>query len=112
MHDNWIVFWSLLIASMGIAGLLYATIVLEPQLQNITDAREAQDGTMVRIQGTVQSVKTQNDTARLTLAQQTIVQVIVEESINLSKNDCLIIQGKKTSFRNEPQITATRIRRC
>jgi DNA/RNA endonuclease YhcR with UshA esterase domain len=113
MHDNTLVAWALIISALGIAGLLFALIILEVPLTTIANATMAGDGAVVRVTGTVQRVQERGGMTIATISQPATIDVILDSNATaLSAGDCITVQGKKGSFNSQAQISASRIIKC
>ena len=112
MHDNWIIATALCVSALGIIGMMFALVFLELPESALPDARAMADGTPLRVRGTVTSINTRTNITTITITQPTTLTIIIRDNVTINKNDCIIVQGKKTSYKNNAQLEAEKIESC
>ena len=106
MHDNWLVAIALCVAGLGITVLMFTLMFYElPE-----DSIDAADGMPLRLRGNVTGVQERGNMTIITITQPTTIDVVLFEPVNAS--GCILVQGKKSTYRGDPQIAATKITRC
>jgi hypothetical protein len=110
MHDHWLVLLALCVAAAGMVGLLFVLTFLELPLTDIRTSEAMADGTPVRMQGEVVRVQQRGNISSLILRQPATIEVVIFGNVNAS--GCVIISGKRSSFKGQAQITASKIARC
>lgn len=111
MHDNWLIAISMTVASLGIVCLLFALIFLEVPESSIRVVAQELDGTPVRVKGAVKNVQYRNNMTIISLEQPATIDITLFEVVNIT-SDCVIAQGRKGSYKDTAQITATKIIKC
>jgi hypothetical protein len=112
MHDRWLIAFALCMSALGIVGLLFALIFMDIPLSTIPQARQADDGVMVRITGTVSDVR-RSGIPTITISQPATIDVILpDEAQDVPVGSCVIVQGKKTTYKGKEQVNAARILAC
>jgi hypothetical protein len=112
MHDTWLIFIALCMAALGVILLLFALIFMEVPLADISTAGAATDGSMVRVRATVLGTRPLGNETIITISQPQTIDVIIDDKLNISKEDCIYVRGKKESYKGAAQIAATRVSRC
>lgn len=113
MHDNWLIAIAMSIAGLGITMLLFALILIEPEQSTIDATALAQDNTPAHIKGTVQSIRLIGNKTLVTVSQPSKIDIIIEDTVlNITKNSCIDITGKKSSYNNKAQVIASKIKEC
>jgi hypothetical protein len=112
MQDSSLIAAALCVAACGMVALLFVVIFYEMPLADAAQVNEATEGAVLRTTGRALNVRSQGNMTRITLGQESTIDVTVFESAPVKKGDCIIVQGRKTSFHHRPQITATRIAQC
>jgi hypothetical protein len=91
--------------------MLFALIFMELPTSSILDAQAAADGTPVRMKGTVEQVQQRGNMTIITISQPSTIEITVFEEVNIT-SQCVVIQGKKGSYKGASQVTASRVERC
>jgi uncharacterized protein YdeI (BOF family) len=116
MHDNWLVASAMIISSVGIAGLLFALIVLAPQSYSFYETKALPDSAPVRVNGTVVAVREIGNRTLLTITQPSTIDIVVDDKAalhsSISTHDCIIIDGKKERYNGNVQIIPSKISSC
>ena len=115
MQDRHLVAIALIVSAVGFAGLLFALVILDVPMSTIPDAQGADDGTMMRITASVERVQTRGGMTIITISQPTTIDVTADgdlDTSSLAKGECVVIQGKKGSYNDRPQISASKIVKC
>lgn len=112
MQDRTLIAISLSVAALGMAVLLFAIIIYDLPLSTIPAALGSEEGTVLRLNATVRSVQHKGNITIIAIMQPATIDVTIFQDVNLTPGQCVIIQGRKSSFRNEPQLSATRVLLC
>ncbi|HIH24920.1 TPA: hypothetical protein HA251_07845 [Candidatus Woesearchaeota archaeon] len=112
MHDRWIIAISLCVSALGIAGLLFALIVMEPESYSLDEARALPDSAPIRVNGTVVAVRAIGNLTIITLTQPSTIDVSVDGELDVSHGDCIIVDGKKERYNGRVQVDTTRVELC
>lgn len=116
MHDNWLVASDMIVSGVGIAGLLFALIILAPQSYSFDETKALPDSAPVRVNGTVVAMREIGNRTLLTITQPSTIDIVVQDQTALhtpiNVHDCVIIDGKKERYNNNVQITPSKISLC
>lgn len=112
MHDNWIIALSLCVSGTGIAGLLIALIVMTPESYSFDETRALPDSAPVRVNGTVVSVRAIGNMTVVTLTQPATLDVTIDGTLDVSRGDCVVVDGKKERYNGRVQVDAVRVEMC
>ena len=112
MLDRWLIAIGLCVTAIGITGLLFSLMFMEPPTTSVSGATQAGDGTAIKTQGVVQSTRTANNRTTITIMAPASIDVTTESAITLAKDDCVIVSGKRATFAGKAQISASKIVRC
>jgi hypothetical protein len=112
MHDNWLITFAMSVAALGMAGLLVALMLLQPQGKTLAQAQEEMDGTPLSVHGKIVSTRGFGDKTIVTISAVEQIDVLVEGNISFNKSDCIIAAGKKGNYKDRVQISASIVARC
>lgn len=98
------------ISLIGIILLLILANILEPPLKEIKDIDIKNLNKKIKIYGTLKEIKNYDNLQILTLTQDSFyINVLVNEKINVSKGEKLLITGKIIKYKNDLEIQADTI---
>lgn len=98
------------ISLIGIILLLILANTLEPSIKEIKDIDIKNLNKKIKIYGTLKEIKNYDNLQILTITQDSFyVDVIVNEKLNVSKGEKLLITGKIIKYKNNLEIQADKI---
>ena len=120
MHDNWLLLAAMTVSALGIAGLMFALIIMDVPLSTFADASAADDGVTVHVKGDVVRTQARTGFTVVTIEQPATLDIIIDGNVSgntsgatpFSVGTCVDVRGKKATYRNQTQVSATRISTC
>lgn len=112
MHDNTLIAIALSTSSLGILMLLAAMLFLEMPVSTITDASGMADGAPIRLSGAVVKTTMVSGKTIIILTQETTIPIVIEETIELESGTCIDVEGKRSSYKDQVQVDASKISEC
>jgi len=105
---------SLLIAVSGTAGLLFWSLILEPEDITVSEIGEMHIGKKVRLTGIVKGIYSTPDFVRFSLKQKDSIQVVIFNPVMgtrvlLENNRLIAVSGKVAEYKGELEIIAERV---
>lgn len=95
------------ILGLGFLAIILATTGL--QEIDISEAKELEEDTSIRITGTVQRVTNKDDFAIVSIKKEEEITVVLFENINLTKGQRIEVIGKTQDYNGEKEVVADKI---
>ena len=109
MDESFMLKAALLVALLGLACLIAILKFGSIGESTLSEAKSLEEGSVVRISGTVEKAMVKEGLTRITLTKEESVEVILFESINLTPGAKVEIQGKIQEYEGKNEILADKI---
>lgn len=113
MNNQTLLKLSFIISILGILLLLFLANTIQPAQIKIKNISQQNLNQKIQLTGKIQSIKTykESDFQILTINDSTDkIDILIDSPINLTKNQTIMIQGRITDYKNNPQIQADKIK--
>ncbi len=109
MKDSLLLRIALITSIIGLAILVIILKTTGLQEIDISEAKELEEDTTVRITGIVERVTNKDNFAIINIKKQETITVIIFDNINLSKGQKVEVIGKTKEYKGEKEVIADKI---
>jgi len=100
---------ALITSVVGLALLILLLKTTGFQEINISEAKEIEEGSAVKVTGIVEKVTSKEDFSVISIKKQETIDIVIFDSINLSKGATVEVTGKTKEYNGKNELVAEKI---
>jgi DNA/RNA endonuclease YhcR with UshA esterase domain len=109
MNESLLLKSALITAILGLIAITLIVKLTSLEEMNIGEAKQADEGNLVIISGTVERVTSKEGFSIISIKKEESIDVVMFDSINLSKGQKVEVTGKTKEYRGSKEIVADKI---
>ena len=109
MNESLLLKTALITAILGLIAITLITKLTSLEEMNIGEAKQADEGAVLKITGTVERVTSKEGFSVISIKKEESIDVVLFDSINLSKGQKVEVTGKTKEYRGSKEIVADKI---
>jgi DNA/RNA endonuclease YhcR with UshA esterase domain len=109
MNESLLLKSALITAILGLIAITLITKLTSLEEMNIGEAKQADEGNVVIITGTVERVTSKEGFSVISIKKEESIDVVLFDSINLSKGQKVEVTGKTKEYQGSKEIVADKI---
>lgn len=109
MNESLVLKAALITAIIGLIAISLIVKFTDIKEINLSEAKQADEGSKIKVTGTVQRVTAKQELSIITITKQENMTVVLFDSINLSKGQKIEATGKTQEYNGEMELVADKI---
>jgi len=109
MNESLLLKTALITAILGLIAITLIVKLTSLEEMNIGEAKQADEGNVLIISGTVERVTSKEGFSIISIKKEESIDVVMFDSINLSKGQKVEVTGKTKEYRGSKEIVADKI---
>lgn len=109
MNESLLLKTALITAILGLIAITLIVKLTSLEEMNIGEAKQADEGNVVIITGTVERVTSKEGFSVISIKKEESIDVVLFDSINLSKGQKVEVTGKTKEYQGSKEIVADKI---